>query len=113
MKKAVRLSEKDRSATKEFYERISKLLGADLKKVLLFGSKVKGGSTAESDIDVLALVQDCAMPKRHQIRGEAYEVNLKYGVYISPRIISLSTYEHPVWKITPFIKTLKAQGVPL
>ena len=113
MKHKAELDEKDRSAVKEFCERISKLLGADLHKVLLFGSKAEGRATAESDIDVLVLIQDRAASKRRQIRDEAFEVNLKYGVYISPRIIPLSTYEHPVWRITPFIKKLREQGVPL
>ena len=113
MKNIARLNEKDQLAIKDFHARISKLLGTDLYKMLLFGSKAEGRATAESDIDVLVLIQDPAMSKRHKIRDQAFEVNLQYGVYISPRIIALSTYEHPVWRITPFIVGLREKGVAL
>ena len=113
MKNGAGLNENDRLAVKEFCARISKLLGVDLHKILLFGSKAEGRATAESDIDLLVLIHDPAMAMRHQIRDEAFEVNLKYGVYISPRIIPLSAYEHPVWRITPFIKGLREKGVVL
>ena len=66
MKNTARLSKKDPSAIKDFHTRISKLLGTDLYKMLLFGSKAEGRAAAESDIDVLVLIQDPAASKRHQ-----------------------------------------------
>ena len=107
------LNRNDELAVKEFQARIAKLLGASLHKMLLFGSKAEGKATAESDIDILVLIADRAVLMRHLIRDQAFEVNLKYGVYISPRIISVGTYEHPVWRITPFIRGLREKGVVL
>lgn len=107
------LNETDYWALKEFQQRISRLLGDCLHEMLLFGSKAEGKGAIDSDIDVLVLVQDRAMSMRHQIWDEAFEVNLKYGVYLSPRVISLSTYEHPIWRISPFIKQLREKGVAL
>ena len=111
--KKLSLNEKDSLALKEFQQRLIKLLGGDLHKLALFGSKAEGRATSESDIDVLVLINDKAGFLRPSIFDEAFEVNLKYGVYISPRIISLNIYNHPVWRITPFIKKLQEQGVVL
>ena len=111
--KSLSLSEKDRFALQEFRECLVSLLGKKLLKMALFGSKADGRATAESDIDVLVLIKDEAASLRHQILDYAFEVNVKHGVYISPRIIPLSTYEHPVWRITPFVKRLREQGVTL
>ncbi len=33
----------------------------------------------------------------------AFEMNLKYEVYISPRVIDRATLNDPVWRITPFV----------
>lgn len=79
----------------------------------LFGSKAEGRDTPESDIDILVLIDDSAKNQPRRILGEAFEVNLKYGVYISPRIIPLSVYNDPVWRVTPFIKLLREKGIPL
>jgi len=107
------LSEKDSLALTEFSSRISRLLGHNLKRLALFGSKAEGRSTPESDIDVLVLIKKSSLRIRNQIFDEAFEVNVKHGVYISPRIISLSVYNHPVWRVTPFLKGLRATAVPL
>ena len=113
MKKKISLNGKDRLALKEFQERLLLLLGDKLLKILLFGSKAQGRATTESDIDVLVLIKDNAITFRHPILDQAFEVNVKHGVYISPRIISLSTYEHPVWRMTYFMRQLREQGVAL
>jgi hypothetical protein len=59
------------------------------------------------------LIEDQALKLRDQILDEAFEVNLKYGVYISPRIITVSIYNDPVWRVTPFMKRLREKAVSL
>lgn len=106
------LSVNEKLAIKEFRDRVAGLLGDGLKKMALFGSKTNGHATSESDIDILVLIKDSALHQRNFILDHAFEVNLKYGVYISPRIVSLATFNHPVWRITPFLKKLRKEGVP-
>lgn len=107
------LNKRDTQAIREFRGNAYKLLGNGLKMIMLFGSKAEGKDTPESDIDLVVLIEDSAVNMNDQIFDLAFEVNLKYEVYISPRIITLSTYNHPVWAITPFIKGLKAKGIAI
>lgn len=107
------LNKKDIQAIEEFKRKVYKLLGNDLKLMMLFGSKAEGKDTPESDIDLVILVKDSAVKMREQILDLAFELNLKYEVYISPRIITLSTYNHPVWSVTPFMKGLKTKGIAI
>lgn len=107
------LNKKDSLALEEFRLRVLRLLGKDLEKIALFGSKAEGRDTAESDIDVFILIKDSKRVMRRQIFDEAFEVNLKYGVYISPRVITLHTYQHPIWRMTPFLKRLRDKAIPL
>ena len=53
------------------------------------------------------------MKRRREIRDVAFDVNLKYNLYLSPRIIPSSVFKHPVWSFTPFIKGLKQRSIPL
>ena len=105
------LSPNERQALLEFKAIVSNLLQKDLKKISLFGSKTKGKGSWESDLDVLLLIKDDASKLRNQIFDEAYQVNLKYGVYISPRIIPLKVYADPFWRMTPFLKHLRKEGI--
>lgn len=107
------LNPKDSQAVNEFAERISRLLGTSLQKLALFGSKAEGRDTIGSDIDVLVLIKGPVSKIRNQILDVAFEVNLKHGVYISPRIIPLSVYNDPLWRMTPFLKRLRAQALSL
>jgi hypothetical protein len=43
----------------------------------------------------------------------AFDVNLAHDVYISPRVIERAVFEHPVWRITPFVQALVREGIPL
>lgn len=107
------MEQKDTSAVQEFRDKVSKLLGQRLVRLALFGSKLDGRDTPESDIDLLVLVEDSAFEFRDKILDLAFEVNLKHGVYLSPRILSLATYNHPVWRLTPFLTQLRERSVPV
>ena len=107
------LDENDRQAIEEFRKDVQRLLGDRLERLALFGSKAEGHGTSESDIDLMVLITDSAASMRDPILDLAFDVNLKYGVYISPRIITLSNYQHPIWKITPFMKRLSQQSIPI
>lgn len=104
---------KDQKAVDDFRKRLLLLLGSHLVQLALFGSKASGKDTPESDIDMLVLVKDVAMNFKNRILDLAFDVNLKHNVYISPRIISLSTFNDPVWSETPFIRGLKESGLSL
>ena len=43
----------------------------------------------------------------------AFDVNLEFGVYVSPRVITPGILNHPVWRETPFIKNVAGESIPL
>lgn len=108
------LKKKDRLAVTEFYRLV---MGGPLKERIremrLFGSKARGEDLPESDIDILVITTDPVPGMRDQIVDTAFDVNLTYDVYISPRVIAAGVFEDPVWSITPFIQALEREGVRL
>ncbi len=43
----------------------------------------------------------------------AFDVNLDFGVYISPRVVTPEILNDPVWRETPFIKNVARESIPL
>lgn len=105
------LSKKDRTAIAEFANRVKETAGGNLISVAIFGSKVTGADTPESDIDILVLLKEADLKTKDSILNAAFDVNLKNDVYISPRVIGRDVFDHPLWKITPFIISLKTMKV--
>ena len=102
-------------AVEEFVSRIRQALSSNVVDVRLFGSEARGEATSESDIDVLVVVQ----PDMDRVQFEdriidiAFDVNLDFGVYISPRVVTPEILNDPVWRETPFIKNVVRESIPL
>jgi predicted nucleotidyltransferase len=104
-----------RPAVLEFVKRLRQTLSQNVLEVRLFGSEARGDATAESDIDVFVVVQ----PDSDRVRLEdtiidiAFDVNLDFGVYISPRVVTNAIVNDPVRRETPFYKNVAREGIPL
>jgi predicted nucleotidyltransferase len=58
--------------------------------VVLFGSKARGESKPDSDLDVLVVVDSDDWREHKQIRYLAADISLRYDVDLSPRVWSVS-----------------------
>jgi len=102
-------------AVEEFVGRLRQGLSNNIVDVRLFGSEARGEATSESDIDVMVVVQ----PDMDRVQFEdliidiAFDVNLDFGVYISPRVVTQGILNDPVWRETPFIKNVVRESIPL
>lgn len=104
-----------RRALAEFVLRLRRDLSTNVVDVRLFGSEARGDATPESDIDVLVVVQpeDDRVSLEDRIIDLAFDVNLDFGVYISPRVITPSILSDPVWRHTPFIRNVAGESIAL
>jgi len=99
----------------EFVRRLRQTLSRNIVDVRLFGSEARGEATSESDIDVLVVVQ----PDTERVRFEdriidiAFDVNLDFGIYISPRVVTPGILNDPVWRETAFIKNVACESISL
>lgn len=83
-------------------------------KVILFGSEARGEASADSDIDLLILVDGdrMSLEQEEAITLPLYELELKTGVVISPIVMLKKLWENRPFK-TPFYINVLNEGIVL
>ena len=113
MTRCANLNSKDADALEEFVEELRAALGNNVIEVRLFGSKATGKDQPDSDIDIFVAVDKNGVEIEDRVLDIAFATNLKHDVYISPRVVDRATLADPVWRITPFLKAIAEEGIPL
>ena len=86
------LTSQEQNALDCFKKNLQLLLADNLLSIHLFGSRARGEGTAESDLDVLLVLRKKDRALCRQIIAEALEIDLAYGVNLSPTILSEIEY---------------------
>lgn len=107
------LNGREQKAVNEFTKELRNYLGKKIVCMKLFGSRARGESEPDSDIDIYVLVEQISTDEREKILDITFNINLRYDVYISPRIITMDIYKNPVFRITPFIQSVEREGIPI
>lgn len=103
----------DRAAVVEYVTRIRGRFPGRILAVILFGSKARGDTDAESDIDLLVLVDTEDSEFRSKLWRMASDVSLKYDVVLSTRVFGQARWAESQRIRLPFYRAIVADGVPL
>jgi len=93
-------------ALKEFVKRVKEKYGGKIEKIILFGSYARGEAKEESDIDIL-IVGDVLLDELINI---SFSLLLKYGVYVSPHVMTDAHFSLLDREGYGFIKNVKREG---
>ena len=85
-----RLNPKERDAILEFVHLLEERFGDRISSVALFGSKARGESIPDSDLDLLVVVDSDDWRVHKKIRYLAADISLKYELDLSPRVWSVA-----------------------
>lgn len=95
----------------EFKRRVEARFPGELVRLVIFGSKVRGEATPESDVDLLAVIQSENWRLGDEIRSMGYALELEHGVVLSIQVISRNHYERLRANGTQFFHVLEQEGV--
>ena len=83
-------------------------------KFVLFGSKARGTTDQESDVDLLVMLPCPITPEiRQQIIHIVFEINLIYESNISVLIVSEEEWQHAHLALLPIHAAVEKEGIPL
>lgn len=101
------------AALEAFVAALRDQYGGRLVRVVLFGSKARGQGGAESDLDVLVVVDDGDWRFRDAVSLVAYEPMVEHGVVLSPLVVDQADYAWWQEHRAPIYRAISADGVVL
>ncbi len=108
-----RLQPNEQEAVSEFLDLLQRHHPERVLQTVLFGSKARGDSSHESDIDILIIVDHDDWRFSHTISNLAADVSLKYDVLIGPRVIGQERWERMKEHRFSLYRNIVAEGIPL
>lgn len=111
MQKIRTLTEIENKAVQDFVGGIKEKYGKNIEKIIMFGSKARGDFSQDSDIDILVVTNNKNISRT--ISDEAFDILLKYGVYLSLKIMELSHFQKINNVMTGFSQNIKKEGIVL
>lgn len=112
------MSNKIEKILEEYVKGLMKIIGKDLKQVILYGSYARGEQNQNgeiSDIDIMILVnlhEEKIKEIEKKVNDYSYDLDLKYDILLSPIIENIQTYKSRT-KYIAFYKNINNEGVLL
>lgn len=116
------LTEIEQRALSEYRDLLLRRFPRQIERLVLFGSKARGDSTTDSDIDVLVLLRKRGEPSAEgfyplgladpiwrEIVGTTFDLLMKYDVEISPTVMGMSEYEER----SSLVSHIRKEGIEL
>jgi predicted nucleotidyltransferase len=83
-------------------------------QIILYGSRARGDAQADSDYDILILVDGPLNWRLERTIGDhLYDLELETGETLSIQVYSKDTWNSPIYRITPFRKNVEQEGIVL
>ena len=104
------MDERIKSLINKIKAHLIKMYGERIKKVILYGSYVRGEATSDSDIDILVLVDQSLNPfeARESISDLLFDILLEEGELISVIAVPENLFEN---YNSPFMLNVKKEGL--
>jgi predicted nucleotidyltransferase len=107
------LTTQEKKSIQTFLQRLYHSYGNIIQQTILFGSKARGDSVPDSDIDILLIVSEENWPLRDAISRIAAQESLAHDVLIGPRVIGLERWQRMAQDQFAFYENVSREGLRL
>lgn len=107
------MDDRDRKLIFEFKKRLSSDLAAQIKRLIVFGSRARGKAAEDSDLDVIALVDSRTSEIEKSLADIVYQVmwDNDFKPIISLKVISESQFYNALNRGFSFYRHVEKEGV--
>ncbi|MBI4680538.1 MAG: nucleotidyltransferase domain-containing protein [Nitrospirae bacterium] len=107
------MNENDKAIILEFKKRLSDDILKYIKKIIVFGSRIKGEATEDSDLDVIALVDEKTPEVEKSLEDVAYQImwDHDFKPIISLKVFSESQFYDALNRGFSFYRHVQQEGV--
>ncbi|MBM4146279.1 MAG: nucleotidyltransferase domain-containing protein [Nitrospira sp.] len=107
------MEERDKELILEFKRRLPLDLEKRLRKLIVFGSRVKGEATEDSDLDIIAVVDEKSPEVEKSLEDIAYQVmwDHDFKPIISLKVFAESQFYRAINKGFSFYRYVEKEGV--
>jgi predicted nucleotidyltransferase len=107
------MREKDRSIVQDIKRRLPEEMQRHIERFIVFGSRARGDAPADSDLDLIALVDKKTPEIEKALDDVAYEVmwDHDFDPIISLKVFSRSKFEDSVARGLSFYKNVDSHGI--
>ena len=113
MNKLMALNKKEEKAVRSFISAIKEKLKDQLIEAKIFGSKIRGDYSQDSDIDILIVLDKRNKVLIDILYEQLLDIELEYDSKISLTIFSQAEYQQNLNAHTPFMESIINEGVTL
>jgi uncharacterized protein len=104
-----RLSPLEAETLATLASRLRDQFGSRVDDLRLFGSRARGEGRADSDLDVLVLIDRLTPRERRAVQDLAFDVGLSSGLVLSPLVYDSRQWRHD----SPLAAEIARDGAPL
>jgi predicted nucleotidyltransferase len=108
-----RITKKESDALQAFNQRLLNELGKQVRQVILFGSKARGDSALDSDIDVLILTDGENRQLRKTISKISSQIGLDYDVCLGALLIANKRWQQMSSERFSLCRNVERDGILL
>ena len=101
----------DREIAQELRQRLAQ--GVQIEDFRVFGSRVRGEATPESDLDIYLVVTELTPALRRWIDEVAWEVGFDKDRVISTLVTTRRGLEQGPFGAQPVVRTIEREGIPV
>jgi predicted nucleotidyltransferase len=105
------LSQNDQSIAKQLKEKLQEI--TPLENLVVYGSRARGDSSPDSDMDVYIEVPRITPDLRRSISELAWEVGFKNSIIISTFVVTPIDIREGPAGANPLVKAVKSEGIPV
>lgn len=107
------LSRQETEAVRAYIDALQQRVGGKLIDAFLFGSKARGESHPDSDIDLMVILDHPTGDDLSQARGLAFDIWLAYQVFLSVRAMSRQHWQELAAVQSLFYRNAVRDAIPL